>query len=155
MSYNKIGKTDNYDTPDAPLNLLYKYIPRNKVVFDPYFNTGNIRNFYLNNKINFIHEDRDAFNYFPDFDYLVSNPPYSIKKECFIDAFKRGKPFALLVPLDTIERQYWTDMFKDKDFTLIIPKKRYQFTDKKMSCPFKTIWITYGFNLNKQIIMEL
>jgi len=154
MAYSKIGKKDDYDTQDAPLDLLFKYIPKDQIVFDPYFNTGNIIKYYINNKIKFIHDDQDAFNYFPEFDILVSNPPYSIKKKCFEDAFQRGKPFALLVPLDTIERQYWTDMFKDKDFTLIIPKKRYQFALKKMSCPFKTIWITYGFNLNKQIIME-
>jgi hypothetical protein len=154
MAYNKIGKSDNYDTPDAPLNLLYKYIPRDKCVWDPFFNTGQIRNYYIKNKIKFIHDDRDAFNYLPEYDILVSNPPFSIKKDCFKLALQLGKPFAYLVPLDTIERQYWTEMFKDKDFTLIIPKKRIKFTESNMTCPFKLIWITYGFNLNKQIIME-
>lgn len=154
MAYNKIGITDNYDTPDEPLNLLYKYIPRDKIVFDPFFNTGQIRNYYIKNNIKFIHEDRDAFNYLPEFNILVSNPPYSNKKDCFKLALKLGKPFAYLVPLDTIERQYWTEMFKDKDFTLIIPKKRIKFTDSRITCPFKLIWITYGFNLGKQIIME-
>ena len=154
MAYNKIGRSDDYDTPDSILDLLYKYIPKNKCVFDPYFNTGNIRNYYITNKIKLIHEDRDAFNYFPEFDILVSNPPYSIKKKCFEYAFSFNKPFCYLVPLDTIESQYWTDMFRDKDFTLIIPKKRIKFDESKTTCPFKLIWITYGFNLGKQIIME-
>jgi hypothetical protein len=139
MAYNKIGKTDNYDTPDEPLNLLFKYIPKDKIVYDPFFNTGQIRNYYLKHKIKLIHEDRDAFNYLPEFDILVSNPPFSIKKDCFKLALQLGKPFAYLVPLDTIERQYWTDMFKDKDFTLIIPKKRIKFTESNMTCPFKLI----------------
>lgn len=154
MSYNKIGKTDNYDTPDSILNLLYKYIPRDKCVFDPFYNTGKVKDYYNKNKIKLIHEEKDAFRHFPEFDYLVSNPPYSIKKKCFEYAFHFNKPFAYLVPLDTIERQYWTEMFRDKDFTLIIPKKRINFKESKMTCPFKLIWIIYGFNLGKQIIME-
>jgi hypothetical protein len=47
-------------------------------------------------------------------------------------------------------------LFRDKDFTIIIPNKRWKFinNNSKVTMPFKTCWITIGFGLNKQIIFE-
>ena len=71
------------------------------------------------------------------------------------------KPFALLVPMETVERKYFADMFKgDKRIQIIIPKKRYEFestySDSSGKIPFKSVWICWKMNLKSKnnIIFE-
>jgi hypothetical protein len=58
--------------------------------------------------------------------------------------------------MDTLDRQYFSKLFKNRDFTIIIPNKRYNFVsnEKKLTPTFKCIWITLNLNLDKQIIFE-
>ena len=46
------------------------------------------------------------------------------------------------------------NIFKTKDVTVIVPKKRYKFNDNKVTMPFKSVFICVGFGLDKQLIFE-
>jgi hypothetical protein len=105
---------------------------------------------------NIIHNDNNFFETNEECDYIIDNPPFSIKEKIFERCIDINKPFCLLVPIDTLERQYISTMFKNKDFTIIIPKKRYNFINqsKSITMGFKCCWFCYGFSLDRNIIFE-
>ena len=150
-------RNDNYSTPKEAWELVIRHIDtKDKKVWCPFYNEGLAEKFLKELFVECIHNDKDFFEEEPNFDYIIDNPPYTIKQKIFERCVKLDKPFALLVPIDTLERKYMNKLFKSKDLSLIIPNKRYNFIngDKKTTPPFKTIWVCYGFNLDKQIIFE-
>ena len=154
--YNFREKRDDYSTPIEAFQLIFKYVDKTKKIWFPFFNDGSLVNHLETLGVNYIHEDKDFFTYEPDFEILIDNPPYSIKQKVFERCIALDKPFALLVPMDTLDRQYFSRLFKDKDITIIIPINRYNFVsnEKKLTPPFKCIWICCNFKLDKQIIFE-
>ena len=146
-------KDDNYSTPKEAFDLLFKFIPRDKTVWSPFFMNGADLN--MPKDINVIHTDKNFFEYQPDtYDFICDNPPFSKKREIFERCEKLNKPYALLVPFDTLERQYMNTIMKTRDVTVVIPKKRFKFNDNKVTMPFKSVWICVGFGLDKQLIFE-
>jgi len=73
---------------------------------------------------------------------VIDNPPYSCKKEVIQKLKMRGIPFALLLPLHTLERNY---LYGDKDLQVLINKGKYVFREGNMRPPFKAIWFCWGF----------
>ena len=145
-------KTDDYSTPPEAFDLLYKFISRDKTVWSPFYYEGRLN---MPDDIKVIHEDKDFFKYEPDtYDMICENPPNSIKKQIFDRCEKLNKPYALLLPMDTIERQYFNDIMKSRDISIIIPKKRYKFNDSTFTPPFKVCWFCVGFKLDSQLIFE-
>ena len=145
-------KDDDYTTPIESYQLLFDYIPRDNINWDPFYCEGKLN---VPEDTTFIHENKDFFDYEPDkYNYIISNPPYSIKQKIFERCLALGKPFALLVPFDTMERQYMNEIFKKNDVTIIVPHKRYKFNENKFTPPFKTVWVCVGFNLDRQMIFE-
>jgi hypothetical protein len=96
----------------------------------------------------------------PECDYIVSNPPYSIKAEVFERLFSIGKPFAMLVGVvGLFESQRRFDMFKQNDFEIMYLNRRVSYfesyEDQKpaLNPPFSSVYITSGV-LPKQIVFE-
>lgn len=165
-----INRCDNYSTIKEAFDLLFYYVNvKNKNVYFPFYNEGLINSYHFDCVV--IHNDTDFFEttdnnngaFAPltplqkkDFDYIVDNPPYTIKEKCIKKCLELNKPFALLLPIDTLERKYISTLFKDKDFTIIIPKNRYRFINNncKITMPFKTCWFCVGFDLKRNIIFE-
>ena len=145
-------KDDDYSTPVEAFQLLFDYIPHDKQIWSPFYKNGKLN---MPPDINVIHEDKDFFQYEPDtYDYIVDNPPYSIKQQIFERCETIGKPYALLLPFDTCERQYMNNIMKTRDVSIIVPHKRYKFNDNKFTPPFKTVWFCVGFDLDRQMIFE-
>lgn len=145
-------KTDDYTTPPEAFELLFNYIPRDKMVWSPFYCKGKLN---MPTDIKYIHTDKDFFTYEPTkYDYIIDNPPYSIKQKIFERCETLDKPYCLLVPLDTIERVYMNEIMKTKDVSIIIPRKRYKFNDNKVTMPFKAVWVCVGFGLERQLIFE-
>ena len=148
-------RDDNFATPAVAWDLIIKELGlKEKIVWCPFYCKGELdTQLKYSNKI---HEDKDFFSYEPDeYDYVVDNPPYTIKEKVIERLFNLGKPFALLLPMDTLERKYFKK-YGETDFTIIIPRERYKFiTNKKNDNPaFKACWFCFGFNLKKQMIFE-
>ena len=143
-------KNDRYTTPKEAWQFVLKHIDcRDKVVWCPFYNDGQASTILNELKINHIHNDNDFFNTTVDYDYIIDNPPYSCKKDVLDRCLSLQKPFALLLPIETIERKY----LHNKKFTILIPKERYRFFEGKSTPPFKTCWFLFGFDL-PQIIWE-
>lgn len=97
----------------------------------------------------------------PDsFDYVISNPPYSLKTEVFERLFQLDIPFAMLVGVvGLFESQKRFEMFRDNNFEIMYFNKRVSFlrayTDEKpaLNPPFSTVYVTHNI-LPQQIMFE-
>ena len=96
----------------------------------------------------------------PKCDYIISNPPYSLKTEVFDRLFSIGKPFAMLVGVvGLFESKKRFSMFRDNDFEIMYFDKRISYfqsyDDQKPSLnpPFSSVYLCSGI-LPKQIVFE-
>ena len=152
-------RNDDYNTPICAWEFLLSElacVPSH--IWAPFFYDGSIKTKLKRIDIDIIHEDRDFFTWEPEqYDVIIDNCPFSIKKRILRKCVDLQKPFALLLPIDTLERKYIADMFGEDDkFQVLIPKQRYNFCNNKKSIPFKSVWICYDMRLrtNKQLIFE-
>lgn len=93
-------------------------------------------------------------------DYIISNPPYSLKAEVFEKLFKLRKPFAMLVGVvGLFESKKRFNMFKNNEFEIMYLSKRISYfknyNDPKPSLnpPFSSVYITSQI-LPSQIVFE-
>ena len=154
MTYGKpTGKSDDFQTPAIAWETFEKGVtlqPGTKV-WCPFFFEGDL----TWNRKGLIHENKDFFQYEPpSWDCIVDNPPFTMKKEVLERCLKLGKPFSLLLPVDTLERKYFWDIMQEHNdkFTVIIPSTRFNFMKDKRNSMFKSCWFCFGFNLGKQFI---
>lgn len=96
----------------------------------------------------------------PKCDYIISNPPYSLKTEVFDRLFKIGKPFAMLVGVvGLFESQKRFDMFRNNDFEIMYLNKRvsyfksYEEQKPSLNPPFSSVYLCSKM-LPKQIVFE-
>ena len=151
------GKCDEFETPFEAWKLIFDKIGKDKMVWCPFYCEGSLTEHLNKLGVKFIHQDRDFYTYEPEnYDIIVDNPPYSTKEKVFKKCIELNKPFALLVPLDTLERKYMSRLFNTDKLEIIIPKNRYNFKggQNKKNCPFKSIWLCYKMGIGKQIIYE-
>ena len=104
-----------------------------------------------------INTHTDFYKEQPDreFDAIVSNPPFTNKKQIFERAMSFNKPFALVAPASWINDGGVNNVFDDKKLQLFIPDKRPRFYNEQGECigkqpSFKAIYYCYGI-LDRQI----
>lgn len=103
----------------------------------------------------------DGYDFFKtevDCDYIISNPPYSMKAEVFERLFEIGKPFAMLVGVvGLFESQKRFEMFRDNTFEVLYMNRRVSYfesySDQKpaLNPPFSSVYICSNM-LPKQIM---
>jgi hypothetical protein len=154
-------KYDNYVTSKEGWDVVKKYIPENLKIWCPFYHGGEVEDYF--NYGNIIHANKDFFTWQPeeDWDIICDNPPYSIKKNVIKRCVELGKPFALLMPMDTMERQYFRSYIIDNPeirFSIVIPRNRIKFLkDGKFAGSNPTITLWYLFNIlegDKNLIFE-
>jgi hypothetical protein len=151
-----INPNDEYYTPKYAIEPILKYLKQNSTIWCP-FDTeeSNYVKLLKENGYNVIHSHiQDGIDFFEklpniNFDYIISNPPYSKKGEVFQRLFEIGKPFAMLVGVVGIfESKGRFQMFKDNDFEIMYLDKRVSYfkdyKDQKTSLnpPFSSVYIT-------------
>lgn len=104
-----------------------------------------------------ISDGRDFFKYEPaEWDLIVSNPPFSNKRETFTRAMKFNKPFALLMSLDWLNDKAPFEIF-GKELQLLMFDDRMVFDNQLQlkRIPFKAIYYCRGFLPNSLEWMHL
>ena len=124
-------KHDDYETPKYAWENIKDYIPKDKVIWEAFYCTGTSGDDLRELGFDVIHENIDFFEHDKG-DVIVSNPPFTKKKQVFRRLKQLGKPFIIICPCSMISTKYMRELFSDCDdkLQIIIPRKRIQFIKK-------------------------
>ena len=168
MKMDKVAGSgnDEFYTPLYAIEPIIKYIEKGKIIWCP-FDTNEslfvkrfkelgfeVINTHLDSGVDFFNCD------IPECDYIISNPPYSLKNEVFERLFSIGKPFAMLVGVvGLFESQKRFEMFRDNQFEIMYLNRRVSYfkdyADEKpaLNPPFSSVYLCSDI-LKQQIVFE-
>ena len=160
------NKNDEFYTPRYAIKPILKYIPKGSHVTCPFDTEESlIVDEFLGHGCKVTHSHigygEDFFTMpKPQTDFIVSNPPYSVKGQVFERLFDWGIPFAMLVGVvGLFESQKRFQMFKGNKFEIMYLNKRVayfkDYGDEKPSLnpPFSSVWLCSGV-LPDRIVFE-
>ena len=161
IDYMQNIKKDELYTPEYAIKPLLKYLPKNVVIWEcTDFGSSNITKVLNENEYKVITTHKNNFDFLndtPDFDFdmIITNPPYSLKDEFIKKCYEYKKPFALLLPITSLEGIERGKMFRENGIELLVFDRRCNFIydNAKKSNWFNTSWFCYNI-LPKQLIFE-
>ena len=109
LTANRTSSGDECYTPFYAVEPLLEFLPKDKTIWCPFDEEWSAFNQLLSEKgFNVVRsslkEGQDFFEYEPNnWDILASNPPFSKKDEILKRAISFQKPFALLLPVNSIQ----------------------------------------------------
>ena len=160
------SKNDEYYTPIYAIMPLIEFLKPKSSIWCP-FDTGD--SYYvkifkgLGFDVAYTHKStgQDFFKTRIDADYIISNPPYSMKTEIFERLFAFNTPFAMLTGLPGLfESKRRFDLFKSNSFEMLYFNKRISFfkdyCDQKPSInpPFSSAYVCKGILPEKIVFKE-
>ena len=156
--HNKDSNSDCYETPTHCWDLIKKYIPENKIIWEPFYLNGSSGDYLTNLGFEVIHLQEDFFMENKG-DIVVSNPPWSKNKNILKKLKELDKPFILLVPINVIATNYFRKIFNDDldNITIFLFDKRVSFRpaeNVKASSNF-SVSIFLGYKVNDKNIIYL
>jgi hypothetical protein len=147
-------KYDDYMTPKSAWENIQDYIPKDKVIWEPFYGDGKSGEYLRELNFEVIHQKEDFFENNRG-DVIVSNPPFSDKRMILERLKTIDKPFIVLFPQPTINTSFIRDLYGD-DIQIIVPRKRIQFikngNEIQNKCNFDCFYYCYKMNLEKDII---
>ena len=125
-------------------------------IYDPFFCNGAVvRHLNALGFTKVIHENRDFYadvknKTVPEYDILITNPPYSgdNKEKCVEFAAQSGKPWLLLLPNYVATKDYFTRTFAGfASPCFVVPNTAYEYDHPKQNTVrnIMSIWIC-GFD---------
>lgn len=168
MKMDKVAGSgnDEFYTPAYAIEPILKYCPPQVTVWCPFDTEDSlfvkmIREHGNNVIATHISNGQDFFQYEPEhYDYVISNPPYSLKGAVLERLFELNKPFAMLVGVvGLFESQQRFNMFKNNQFEIMYFNKRvayfkdYNEQKPSLNPPFSSVYVCSKM-LPKQTIFE-
>lgn len=152
---------DDYMTPKYAWENIQQFIPKDKIIYEAFYGDGKSGQYLTELGFNVFHEPIDFFNEEPpEWDIIVSNPPFSKVKEILVRLKELDKPFIIIMPSSKINTSYMR-AWKDKNLQIIIPRKRIHFDKQingvrpvglKNACNFDCFYYCYKMNLPTDIV---
>ncbi len=161
----KKAEKDEWYTPKEAIFPILKYLKRNSIIWCPFDTEESNFVKILKSKGHIIYATHisNGQDFFlmdiPQCDYIISNPPYSLRNKIYERLFEIGKPFAMLMNINGLfDSDLRWNLFKKNNFTLIYLKGRVTFMEKygekqKTSPPFQSAYVCSQIS-DKQIIFE-
>ena len=130
-------------------------------IYDPYYCEGNVKLRMKELGFNNVYNEKEDFyskTSHPEYDVLVTNPPYSYDniEKLLTFTYSSGKPFLLLVPNYVYAKDYYIRITKEyekkgpnNNMFFIVPRSRYLYTTPKSrrqrksgkyTSPFPSFW---------------
>ena len=155
-----MSTSDDYMTPPYAWENIARFLPKDKVCYEPFYGDGKSGEVLRGLGLEVIHEDTDFFTNTYDFDYICTNPPFSKMKEIFAELKAIGKPFVLLCPCTTLTTKYFSKHFAD-EIQIIVPPRRIHFEklvdgkpveNYKSRCNFDCLYYCWKMNLPRDLV---
>ena len=156
-------ESDEVYTPDYAVYPILKYIKKGSIIWCP-FDTEESEyvKIFKESGFNVINSHIDLgknfFEYEPEkYDVIISNPPFSMKDDILKRLYELNKPYAMLLPLPSLQGKKRFDYLKDCQ-CLIFDKrinffKNYDTKEIQKGISFASIYICKNF-LPKDLIFE-
>lgn len=153
------GSSDDFQTPPEALYPLIPFLKKEWTIWEPAAGEGNLVKELERLKFNVVFSDiMDGHDFLlwtpPQFDCIITNPPYTLKQDFLERCYKLKKPFALLLPLTTFETPKRQQLFRDNGVQVLFFDKRINFTTPSKSgggAWFATAWFTWGLDLPRDL----
>ena len=167
MKMDKVANSgnDEFYTPPYAVKPILGYLKKESVIWCPFDTEESwfIKIFISEgHKVLFSHlnSGEDFFTTKKECDYIISNPPYSIKYEVFNRLFEMKIPFGMLVGVvGLFESDKRFNLFKNNEFEVMYFNRRiayfkdYGEQKPSLNPPFSSVYITQNI-LPKQIVFE-
>lgn len=157
---------DECYTPFYAVDPVLEFLPRDKRIWCPFdeewsaFYQTFVREGYNVVRSSLI-EGQDFFEYEPEnWDIMISNPPFSKKDDVLQRAYDLGKPFALLLPVNSIQGKKRFKIFHNEIQMLCFDQRIDFHTNGDMenytkSTPFGSAYFCRDFLPTKLELREL
>ena len=152
MQY-EFKKNDEYYTPAYAVEPIIQYLKEGSTIWCP-FDTCDSEYVKVLRAHGFIvaHSHiEDGGDFFkisvPNCDYIISNPPYSLKGEVFKRLYEIGKPFAMLVNFQGLfDHKDRFELFKNNNVELLYLSPRVNYftpnnKTKSSGVPFQSVYV--------------
>ena len=154
-------KHDDYMTPKSAWEAIAHFIPKDKIIWEPFMGEGSSGKHLAELGFNVIHDDEDFFECDKG-EVIVSNPPFTKIPQILERLKGLGKPFILIMPSSKINTQYYSRLFSEctPEIQIIIPRKRIQFLkmvngvvdmQQKRACNFDCFYYCWKMDLPRTI----
>lgn len=149
---------DEIYTPEYAVRPILKYLKYGATIWCP-FDDETSQYYKVLNEAGYnvvathIKNGYDFFNHYVECDYIISNPPYSIKDKVLKRLYELGKPFMVLLPITSLEGITRNKLYRKYGLELLVFDKRIGFLDHKTNNYFNTSYFCYNV-LDKMIIFE-
>jgi hypothetical protein len=156
----KNKSSDIFQTPKDAVDVLAPFLPKKQIIWESaaglYLLAKHLSGYGHTVYTSDILTGQDFFNYEPEinWDIQITNPPYSIKDDWLERSYKLGKPFALLLPINSLHSVRRCDLFRQFGIQLIIPPKRINFitpSGEGTGAWFPVAWFCYGLGLEHDL----
>ena len=140
LTANRTSAGDEVYTPFYAVEPLLEFIPKDKKIWCPFDEEWSAFYQFLSEKgyeveRSSLKEGKDFFRYEPEhWDILVSNPPFSKKNDVLKRAFSFQKPFALLLPVNSIQGKARYKIFNNEIQMLSFDGRVDYHTRQNMEC---------------------
>ena len=152
MSLAVLKNLSRYDecyTPKDQVLPLLEYLDKDKTYYEATSGiSSQIVDGFKKYEYNIVpSENRDFFTCGADdvYDGVVTNPPYSTKDRFIEYCYKLGKPFALFLPVASMQGGKRGQMFMEHGMSCLVYNYRVDFTGGG-SPPFGNAWFMWGFD---------
>lgn len=155
------AKHDDYMTPKSAWESILHLIPKDKVIWEPFYGDGQSGQMLRDLGLTVIHNDEDFFENNRG-DIVVSNPPFTLNQKILERLVALEKPFILIMPSPKLVTQYVRKLFQNsKDpLQIVVPRKRIQFVklvdgevpeNYKSKCNFDCFYYCWKMNLPRDV----
>ena len=159
------GKNDEKYTPRHAVFPILEYLPQDWVVWCPFDTEDSefVKQIQKTNKVIHSHiwEGKDFYEYEPDehWDCIISNPPFTKKRQIFERALSFDKPIALLMTNAWLNDKYskWVFYESNRNMELLMFDKRIHFINPDGSIEKKTTFSSSYYCSNflpKDIVLK-